>query len=219
MTANEIQGAQRSWMHWFRGNLKGSRYFDETEIDELAAEVEAHCADSGEPEEKAFGSPDEYANRVIRERVPAVGKESRTVRRGSANPADTESETADHWLHQLEELLVDRHGIRKRAARKVVAKARSQLRSSTSTDPDEEFGPVEQYATEAAETAEPNTMAWLRMEITLGVVAAFQLASFALNVGDQPDTWTTWSYLGIGIVCAVVSVYAYRRDHRRRRAQ
>lgn len=134
-------------------------------------------------------------------------------RRRRANTGE-EAAPADRWTWRLEGVLVGRHGMPRPLARRRAAAARTRL--SGAKEPEEELGTAEQYASEVSATSGEQNYGWLRLEITAGVVAAFQLASFLLGVGPQPNGWETWSYLGIGMVCAVISVWAYHRDQARR---
>jgi hypothetical protein len=66
------------------------RGVDKTLADEVLAEVEEHCADSGDAPEEAFGAPESFAEEVVEERMP-VADRAHLDREGST-PFDAWSE-------------------------------------------------------------------------------------------------------------------------------
>ena len=146
--------------------------------------------------------------------VLAISLQERSVRRRRRASTGEGAAPADRWTWRLEGVLVGRHGLPRVLARRRAAAARRRL--SSADEPERELGTAEQYAEEVSGTSGEENFGWLRLEITAGVVAAFQLASFLLDVGPHPNGWQTWSSLGIGMICAVISVWAYHRDQARR---
>ena len=143
-----------------------------------------------------------------------IAVQAHFVRRRRRASTGANAAPVDRWTWRLEGVLVRRHGVPRLLAHRRARAARARLTGLR--DPEEELGTAEKYAEEVAGTSGEGNFGWLRLEITAGVVAAFQLASFLLDVGPRPDGWQTWSSLGIGVVCAVVSVWAYHRDQVRR---
>ena len=144
----------------------------------------------------------------------AISVQAHLVRRRCRASTRPDAAPVDRWTWRLEGVLVGRHGVPRILARRRARHARAHLTGMKA--PEEELGTAEQYAEEVSSTAGRDNFGWLRLEITAGVVAAFQLASFLFDLGPEPNGWRTWSSLAIGMVCAVVSVWAYHRDHVRR---
>lgn len=250
----------RAWIDRFREQLRSARRLDESEVDRLVAEAEARCAALERSGHEVFGSPEQHARQVLRERAPrpidtarehaplaglaagaalvaiavglvladaawsvvpgvcgvmllGVSLQAHLVRRRRRASTGEGAAPVDRWTWRLEGVLVGRHGMPRILARRRARDARAHLTGTK--DPEEELGPAEQYAEKIGAAGRDN-FGWLRLEITGGVVAAFQFASFLLDVGPQPNGWQTWSSLGIGMVCAAVSVWAYHRDQVRR---
>lgn len=66
-THEETQDQWKDELEWV---LAHDSSMTPTVIDEVLAEVAAHCAESGEHPRDAFGSPEEFAARTARERIP-----------------------------------------------------------------------------------------------------------------------------------------------------
>lgn len=143
-----------------------------------------------------------------------IALQAHFARRRRRASTGVDAAPADRWTWRLEGVLVRRHGVPRVLAHRRARAARARLTGMKA--PEEELGTAEKYAEEVSGSSGEDNFGWLRLEITAGVVAAFQLASFLLDVGPRPEGWQTWSYLGIGVVCAVVSVWAYHRDQVRR---
>lgn len=322
------------WYTQLRGRLRAVRYFSEDEIDALVAEVEEHCAESGERPEEAFGTAEEYAEGLLRERVPeaerarwgvdgitgrdvlvvvglmacfhlvvsaivlmtsgtwvvevtlaglagyaalglvagmwtmgAIARKSGRPRWGRLywigsaplvvlaavlftqlpktvlgqvwsvllalvgvagmavllprlrwtrrQRVPAEPREAEQWFRRLRGLLVGRHEIAPGAARRIVAESRAHLRGSAAT-PEEEFGPIEQYALRVAEQAEHQPPWWRRQEIFAPVMSVLSLSVFVFAV-LRGEAVVAWGYLLAGLLFAVTTVRARRRDPARSR--
>jgi hypothetical protein len=128
-------------------------------------------------------------------------------RRESASDLTKATESAEEWLDELRGLLEGRHDVSRARADDLVKEAAQHLATSERT-PQEEFGPVDEYAMTVAEH-QPAAPLWWQREITRYWVF-FGVAVASLSPAVLGDHRPTWYWVTVAFVIVLSSALLVR---------
>ncbi len=130
--------------------------------------------------------------------------------RESAADVTKATEGAAEWLDELRGLLEGRHDVSRERAEDLVKETAQHLATSGST-PEEEFGPVDEYAVTLAQH-HPAAPRWWQLDITRYWVSFALACSFVATTvySDQPIWYVVTAYVLL-VVSSVLLVRALRR--------